>query len=60
MMKRKFLSFVPHHEPQAIRLALDSEGGADMDALIAATAQEGHTLPPQETLGKPKTAKEKK
>lgn len=40
----KFLSFVLRHEPQAIGLALDSEGWADMEALIAAAAQHGRTL----------------
>lgn len=40
----KFLSFVLRHEPQAIGLALDSEGWANMDALIAAATQHGHML----------------
>lgn len=40
----KFLSFVLRHEPQAIGLTLDSEGWADMEALIAAATQHGHML----------------
>lgn len=40
----KFLSFVLRHEPQAIGLALDSEGWADVDALIAAAAQHGRAM----------------
>ncbi len=40
----KLLSFVLRHEPQAIGLALDSEGWADVDALIGAAARHGHTL----------------
>lgn len=32
----KFLSFVLRHEPQAIGLQLDSEGWADIDALLVA------------------------
>lgn len=40
----KFLSFVLRHEPQAIGLNLNSEGWADMDALMAAATQHGRTL----------------
>ena len=40
----KFLSYVLRHEPQAIGLALDSEGWADIDALIAGAATEGRQL----------------
>lgn len=40
----KFLSFVLRHEPQSIGLALDSEGWANMDALIAAAGQHGRSL----------------
>ncbi len=40
----KFLSFVLRHEPQAIGLTLDSEGWADVDALIGAAAQHGRAL----------------
>lgn len=40
----KFLSYVLRHEPQAIGLILDSEGWANVDALIAAAVQHGHTL----------------
>lgn len=40
----KFLSYVLRHEPQAIGLALDSEGWAGIDALIAAAAASGTAL----------------
>jgi putative RNA 2'-phosphotransferase len=40
----KFLSFVLRHEPQAIGLTLDSEGWAEIDALIAGANQSGRTL----------------
>lgn len=40
----KFLSYVLRHEPQAIGLALDREGWADIDALIAGARQSGRTL----------------
>ena len=40
----KFLSFVLRHEPQAIGLTLDSEGWADIDALINGAARDGRTL----------------
>lgn len=40
----KFLSFVLRHEPQAIGLQLDSEGWADIDALIAGAATDGRVL----------------
>jgi putative RNA 2'-phosphotransferase len=40
----KFLSFVLRHEPQAIGLTLDSEGWADIDALINGAARGGRTL----------------
>jgi len=40
----KFLSYVLRHEPQAIGLTLDSEGWADIAALIEGARQTGHTL----------------
>jgi putative RNA 2'-phosphotransferase len=40
----KFLSYVLRHEPQAIGLTLDSEGWADIDALITGAQQAGKTL----------------
>ena len=40
----KFLSFVLRHEPQAIGLVLDSQGWANVDALIAAAAKHGRLL----------------
>ncbi|KQQ54764.1 RNA 2'-phosphotransferase [Pseudomonas sp. Leaf127] len=40
----KFLSYVLRHEPQAIGLQLDSEGWADLDALIAGAATDGRVL----------------
>lgn len=40
----KFLSYVLRHEPQAIDLQLDSEGWADIDALIVGAAKDGRQL----------------
>ena len=40
----KFLSYVLRHEPQAIGLALDHEGWADITALIAGARQSGREL----------------
>ncbi|MBN3726000.1 RNA 2'-phosphotransferase [Burkholderia sp. Ac-20379] len=40
----KFLSFVLRHRPDAIGITLDSEGWADIAALIAAAANEGKRL----------------
>lgn len=40
----KFLSYVLRHEPQSIGLALDREGWAPIDTLIAAAAQHGRAL----------------
>lgn len=40
----KFLSYVLRHEPQAIGLMLDSEGWANVDSLVTAAVQNGHTL----------------
>ncbi|MFJ1299579.1 RNA 2'-phosphotransferase [Pseudomonadota bacterium AL_CKDN230030165-1A_HGKHYDSX7] len=40
----KFLSLVLRHQPDAIGLALDSEGWAEIDALIAGAAREGRRL----------------
>lgn len=40
----KFLSYVLRHAPQAIGLQLDSEGWADIEALIAGAAEEGRML----------------
>ncbi|PMY60825.1 MULTISPECIES: RNA 2'-phosphotransferase [Pseudomonas] len=43
----KFLSYVLRHEPQAIGLLLDSEGWAEVEALIGGAAREGHQLTPE-------------
>jgi putative RNA 2'-phosphotransferase len=40
----KFLSFVLRHEPQAIGLTLDTEGWADIAALIDKASASGHQL----------------
>lgn len=40
----KFLSYVLRHEPQAIGLTLDSEGWADLGALIDGARQSGRML----------------
>lgn len=40
----KFLSFVLRHEPQAVGITLDSEGWADVEALIAGANQSGKPL----------------
>jgi putative RNA 2'-phosphotransferase len=40
----KFLSYVLRHAPQAIGLALDREGWANVDSLIAAAARHGRPL----------------
>ncbi|UYC11723.1 RNA 2'-phosphotransferase [Xanthomonas sp. CFBP 8445] len=40
----KFLSFVLRHEPQAAGITLDSEGWAEVDALIVGAVQSGRTL----------------
>lgn len=40
----KFLSYVLRHEPEAIGLALDREGWADIDELISRAGQSGRTL----------------
>jgi putative RNA 2'-phosphotransferase len=40
----KFLSYVLRHEPQAIGLTLDSEGWADIEALISGAARDGRSL----------------
>jgi len=40
----KFLSYVLRHEPHAIGLALDSQGWAEIDALIAGAKQAGRAL----------------
>jgi putative RNA 2'-phosphotransferase len=40
----KFLSYVLRHEPHAIGLTLDSEGWAEIDALIAGAQLAGKTL----------------
>lgn len=40
----KFLSYVLRHEPQAIGLQLDSDGWADIDALIEGAAHSGRSL----------------
>lgn len=43
----KFLSYVLRHQPQAIGLELDSEGWANIDALIAGAAGHGQSLDKQ-------------
>ena len=40
----KFLSYVLRHQPEAIGLALDAEGWADIDALVACADQSGQAL----------------
>ncbi|WP_338802882.1 RNA 2'-phosphotransferase [Pseudomonas sp. RSB 5.4] len=40
----KFLSFVLRHEPQAVGLTLDSEGWANIDALISGAMGDGRKL----------------
>lgn len=40
----KFLSYVLRHEPKSIGLQLDSEGWADINALIVGAANEGRSL----------------
>ena len=40
----KFLSFVLRHQPDAIGLTLDSEGWADIDALLAAAHTDGKRI----------------
>jgi len=40
----KFLSYVLRHEPQTIGLTLDSQGWADINALISGAARDGRTL----------------
>lgn len=40
----KFLSFVLRHEPQAIGLTLDSEGWADIAALMEGAARSGRAM----------------
>lgn len=40
----KFLSYVLRHEPQSIGLTLDSEGWADLDALIEGARASGRQL----------------
>jgi putative RNA 2'-phosphotransferase len=40
----KFLSYVLRHQPDAIGIALDSEGWTDIAALVAAAAQHGRRL----------------
>lgn len=40
----KFLSYVLRHEPQAIGITLDSEGWADIAALIEGARQAGKTI----------------
>ena len=43
----KFLSYVLRHQPEAIGLELDSEGWANIDALIAGAAGQGQSLDKQ-------------
>lgn len=40
----KFLSYVLRHGPQSIELDLDSEGWADIDALIAGASRHGRAI----------------
>lgn len=40
----KFLSYVLRHRPDAIGIALDSEGWTEIDALLAAAAADGRRL----------------
>ncbi|MFZ5756303.1 MAG: RNA 2'-phosphotransferase [Pseudomonadota bacterium] len=40
----KFLSYVLRHEPQAIGITLDSEGWADIDALIEGASKSGKSI----------------
>lgn len=40
----KFLSYILRHAPESIGLALDQEGWADIDQLIAAAARHGRRL----------------
>jgi len=40
----KFLSYILRHEPQAIGITLDSEGWANIDALINGANQSGKAL----------------
>ena len=40
----KFLSFVLRHEPQAIGITLDSEGWADISALIDGANKSGKSI----------------
>ncbi len=40
----KFISFVLRHQPQAIGLTLDSDGWANIDALISGAARDGRHL----------------
>lgn len=40
----KFLSYVLRHEPQAIGIALDSEGWVEITTLIAGAARHGREL----------------
>jgi putative RNA 2'-phosphotransferase len=47
----KFLSLVLRHRPEAIGLALDAQGWADVDELIARAAAQGHRLT-RELLGR--------
>ena len=40
----KFLSYVLRHKPEAIGLTLDTEGWANIDALIQGAASDGKSL----------------
>lgn len=40
----KYLSYVLRHSPESIKLVLDTEGWTEVDALIAASAQQGRML----------------
>ena len=40
----KFLSYILRHEPQSIGLELDTEGWADVEALISGAARHGRNL----------------
>lgn len=46
----KFLSYILRHQPQAIGIQLDSEGWADLDALIEGAASQGRSLTREDIL----------
>jgi len=44
----KFLSLILRHKPEVAGIALDSEGWADVDALLAGMARKGHRIRPED------------